>query len=114
MRIRCINNLRNEGVIGSLTKDNEYLVVAIFVSIRSNSLKYNLVDDYNRLAFYESNLFEVIDHKIDSDWIFEQNHEDTFMFLPEGLAYVSFYEDYHNDDPIAIEKFKSRYPSVGS
>lgn len=110
MKIICISVFRNSNNrVNSITLNKEYEVVAVTINIEKNLMMYNLIDDLDRLAFYETTLFKISDGKIDDDWIFKQMNTNHFQMLPQVLSYESFYEDFHNDDDTAMQKFMKRY-----
>jgi hypothetical protein len=109
MKLCCVKTKEN----GALTLKKQYRVVAISFNLHNKTLRYNILDDFTRLAFYEEDYFEVVDNGVDQDWVLKKKSKDFYILLPQLLAYDTFYEDYHNDDEEAIKKFKTRYPSYG-
>ncbi|OQP44841.1 hypothetical protein A4H97_10805 [Niastella yeongjuensis] len=107
MIIRCkIAKGRN------ITPNQLYQVVAVVFNLHSQKVDYNIVNDSDTLAFHDANLFEIEDNKSDADWVLKKVSEEFYTLLPEMLAYDGFYEAFHNDDRIAREKFKIRFPDL--
>lgn len=89
-----------------------YQVVAVIVNLHGREILYNIQDDFGRLSFYSHNYFDIVDNKIEEDWVINKFTEDEYILLPLVMSFPSFYEDYHNDDPKAIEIFRRRYPPI--
>lgn len=94
----------------SLTLNKEYEVVAILMN--DQGVRYNLVSDNMMLAYFKASLFEVTDNKLGDDFIYQPSEGGRVSILPESLSYLSFYEDFHNHEPIARAKFKARFPAL--
>jgi hypothetical protein len=102
----CFDNTRKQ----TITIGNMYKVVAIYFNIGRGEMKFNIWDDHNRIAFYESDLFEITDNRIDDNWVLIKRENGYHMMMPTGMSYAGFWEDYHNDDQAAIKAFKDCFP----
>ena len=80
------------------------------IDIEMQKIRFNIIDDTGRIAFYEPEFFDISDNKIGPDCVLKNKTDGYYMILPEIISYDGFFEDYHNDDPIAIEKLKKRFP----
>jgi len=102
------NNIRALG----LTEDKTYLIVAVFIDFYHQKLEFNIIDDDGILAIYNQHHFEIVNNKVEEDWILVKGNNNYFKILPQVIAYESFYEDFHNDEPSALEAFDKRFPDL--
>lgn len=54
---------------------------------------------------YSISLFKVVSDKVNSDWILWNKPNNSSALLPKQFAYLSFWEDYYNDELEALSIF---------
>lgn len=116
MIVKCVDTKRvdKKGDYFSLTCGKEYVVMAIefydksiatfSVSIGDFTI-YRLKDDDGVVMPYPSKLFEISSNKIPSCWVSYKMGDDAFSVLPHDWARDYFWDDFYNDDDIAIREF---------
>lgn len=93
----------------SLDKKKKYYVISIRVRKENNSKTfYTIIHDRYHFNLFPANMFEIIDHSIDNDWIVRES-ENLYEFLPEVISYESFWEDLCDWDIEAERKFYRRF-----
>lgn len=113
MVVRCINNHFDSGYINPhLTIGKEYKIVSIVLYFGKEEVVYQLVNDDKLLALYTSEKFELIDSKVEPDWVMLIHNYNVFEFTPEPFSYPGFLEEYHDDDEKAVNLFKTRFPGL--
>lgn len=113
MIVNCITDIRDgANHIQGLTIGKAYQVIAMMVNLLGKDILFNIQNDFGGLSFYSHNHFEIIDSKIDLDWVIRKVTTDEYILLPDVISYKTFYEDYHDDDKNAKEIFNKRYPSI--
>ena len=116
MKIKCISTVRpnKKGVYEALTIGKEYTVLSIefydrLESTFSNSLgdfiAYRLKNNDGIVIPYPSKLFNITSGELPSCWVSYRTGDFSYSILPDSWARESFWEDYYNDDVVAIEEF---------
>ncbi|MFX3651384.1 MAG: hypothetical protein ACE3K2_06215 [Paenibacillus sp.] len=85
--------------------DKKYTVFEI-ESIPSGEQYYRIENDANRILSYDATLFNVISDKLSGEWIVLNKPNQSSTRLPEEIAYLTFWEDFYNDEPKALRAFK--------
>lgn len=86
--------------------NKEYLVYSIFTSSHDNLVHYNLYDDEHmkKLTAVNAALYQIIDNRIPSDWLFTLSRNKFFHIIPQKFLDAcngNFEEHYYNFDPNA-------------
>ncbi|MEK3670074.1 MULTISPECIES: hypothetical protein [unclassified Paenibacillus] len=86
--------------------NNKYIVYSVETS-RNGEEFYRIENDANQVVPYPSALFESVSDKVNSDWILWNKPNNSSALLPRQFAYLSFWEDYYNEELKAITIFNS-------
>ncbi|NOU80458.1 hypothetical protein GC101_16445 [Paenibacillus sp. LMG 31459] len=90
----------------NLSMNNKYIVYSVETSKNGEEI-YRIENDANQVVPYPSALFESVSDKVNSDWILWNKPNNSSALLPRQFAYLSFWEDYYNDELKAITIFNS-------
>ncbi|OMF19775.1 hypothetical protein BK132_35285 [Paenibacillus sp. FSL H8-0259] len=90
----------------NLSMNNKYIVYSVETS-RNGEEFYRIENDANQVVPYPSALFESVSDKVNSDWILWNKPNNSSALLPRQFAYLSFWEDYYNEELKAITIFNS-------
>ncbi|MGN8231307.1 hypothetical protein [Paenibacillus polymyxa] len=90
----------------NLSKFKKYIVYSLETS-KNGEKFYRIENDANQVVPYSISLFEIVSDKVNSDWIIWDKPNNSSALLPEQFAYLSFWEDYYNDELEALKKFNS-------
>lgn len=128
MKIRCINNtgvslrpheyepITNKEVFGrfgvseiaeyGIEIGKEYLVMGL---ITFQTYQAYLIDDNGFIAAYPCQLFEVVDNKINSNWLFRliEKGEDIYPFVQAILGYYELCSDKKAYENLIVEMEQS-------
>lgn len=88
----------------NLSMFKKYIVYSLETS-KNGEKFYRIENDVNQVVPYSISLFEIVSDKVNSDWILWDKPNNSSALLPEQFAYLSFWEDYYNDDLEAMKKF---------
>lgn len=89
-----------------LTALKKYIVIEI-----SND-DYRVVNDLEEPILYPKYLFEVVNGKIPSGWLFREYEDNEYHIGPIELSKIGFYEDFFDDMPEAKSLFKTVYDKM--
>lgn len=93
-----------------LKKGQVYNVISISINQNQKKFLYRIIDSEGTPALYENHLFDIIDNKLDSDWIISFNEEfNVINIMPASISYKGFWEDYFNDEDNAVKIFNNRF-----
>jgi hypothetical protein len=93
-----------------LRKGQVYNVISISINQNQKKFLYRIIDSEGTPALYENHLFDIIDNKLDSDWIISFNEEfNVINIMPSSISYKGFWEDYFNDEDDAVKIFNNRF-----
>ncbi|MEK4370544.1 hypothetical protein [Paenibacillus sp. FSL R5-0473] len=85
--------------------DKKYTVFEIESTV-SGETYYRIENDANRILPYDATLFNVVSDKLNNDWTVLNKPNQSSTRLPEEIAYLTFWEDFYNDEPKALRAFK--------
>jgi hypothetical protein len=113
MKVKCVETKRpnKNNKYSSITKGKEYLVLSIefydnSISFFSKSIGdfvlYRLEDDDGVVIPYPSSIFEIVSNKISYCWVPYREANDSYSLIPLQWAYRSFWDDFYNDEPRAL------------
>ncbi|AIF51843.1 hypothetical protein [Pelosinus sp. UFO1] len=106
MKIKYIDS---NGKELNLTLHKSYIVFAMEFSNNSSVsgeyIKFRLQNDDNSIVPYPASLFEIVSDKLSSTWIFNQKTKNNYWIMPMEICYNSFWEDFYNDEIVAIKNF---------
>lgn len=110
MKVRCT---KIEDIDGKfieyhplITKDSIYLVIGIAARIDDKPLDYHIIDNEGVPSYWPAYLFEIVDGQIPSNWTATATEYSVYL-VPKPWSAPGFLEKYFDDDPEAIEVFKS-------
>ncbi|MGL4730577.1 MAG: hypothetical protein ACRCW0_03205 [Clostridium sp.] len=116
MKVKCIStkSIGREDEYDSLTPGKEYVVLSVefyesdslFSDELDDFVVYRIKDNDGFVMPYPSKLFDISSNKIPECWVAYQSRAGKFELLPGLWARKSFWEEYYNDDPIALEEFE--------
>lgn len=117
MKVRCIDTkrLNGEGGYQSLKAGMEYTVLAIEFYDKSESsfsesigdfTLYRIKDNEGNVVPFPAKLFEITSEKLPACWVISKEKDGSYSILPKLWSRAGFWEDYYNDDDIAIEEFE--------
>lgn len=92
--------------VHGISTNKNYMIYAVETSIDGEEF-YRIENDYNQIILYSANLFEIRSAQLSSDWILWNKPNGSSGLLPEQFTYLSFWEDYYNDDVEALNIFSS-------
>ncbi len=109
----------NEPISRNIIKGKEYDVICVELvktSIDKETFKvnYRITNEEGTPALYEAGLFDVADSTIANDYIFTKYNNGNIIIKPKIMDYISFWEDFFNDDEKAIQIFKERFPNLNN
>jgi hypothetical protein len=70
---------------------------------------YRIVNDDGILSMYSQNQLCIENSSVDNDFIVNSKGN-NYEIISKTLAYGSFWEDFFNDDAVALATFFNRYP----
>ncbi|MFU1798614.1 hypothetical protein ACM1RC_32540 [Paenibacillus azoreducens] len=88
----------------NLSMDKKYVVYSV-ETYKSGEEFYRIENDANQVIPYPTTLFKIVSNKVNSDWILWNKPNNNSAFLPRQFAYLSFWEDYYNDELEALKIF---------
>lgn len=88
----------------NLSMIKKYIVYSVETS-KNGEKFYRIENDANQVVPYSISLFEIVSDKVNSDWILWEKPNNSSALLPKQFAYLSFWEDYYNDELEALKKF---------
>lgn len=110
MKVKYISNDWNEP---NLTENKIYYVIAVEFSnsdtMSGNYIKYRILNDMNQVRPYSAKNFDVLSGELSSNWVYNARSTNDYSLIPSEIAYATFWEDFYNDDKIALELFQSSY-----
>ncbi|MNW28851.1 hypothetical protein D3C74_56900 [compost metagenome] len=101
MRVCLKKNLEKQGNLSMIKK---YIVYSVETS-KNGEKFYRIENDANQVVPYSISLFEIVSDQVNSDWILWNKPNNSSALLPKQFAYLSFWEDYYNDELEALKKF---------
>ncbi|MCP1186549.1 hypothetical protein [Paenibacillus sp. 1781tsa1] len=84
--------------------NKKYIVYSVETSKNGEEF-YRIENDARQVVPYSSSLFEIVSDKVNSDWILWNKPNNSWALFPKQFAYLSFWEDYYNDELEALKKF---------
>lgn len=106
VRLRSGQAAEKPNVRGWLRPDDEYVVLAIEVDLRKGVF-YRIASRQGTPALFEAELFTVTDPRVDGSWVVRYNDAGDIGLTPEAWSAPGFWEDYFNQDPVALERFRA-------
>lgn len=103
MRVRLKEDVEKKE---NLSIDKKYMVYSVETSKNGEEF-YRLENDIKQVVPYSISLFDIVSEKVNSDWILWSKPNDNSALLPKQFAYLSFWEDYYNDELEALRIFNS-------
>ncbi|ASR48971.1 hypothetical protein B4V02_20870 [Paenibacillus kribbensis] len=88
----------------NLSMNKKYIVYSLETSKNGEEF-YRVQNDANQVVPYPTSLFEIVSDKVNSDWILWNKPNNSSALLPKQFAYLSFWEDYYNDELEALKIF---------
>ncbi|MEK5031077.1 hypothetical protein MKY96_06530 [Paenibacillus sp. FSL R7-0302] len=101
MRVRIKEGIQKQE---NLSIDKKYMVYSVETSKNKEEF-YRVENDLKQVVPYSISLFDIVSDRKNSDWILWNKPNNSSAFLPKQLAYLSFWEDYYNDELEALKKF---------
>ena len=101
MRVRFKEDLEKKE---NLSINKKYMVYSVETSKDGEEL-YRLENDIKQVVPYSISLFDIVSEKVNSDWILWNKPNNSSALLPKQFAYLSFWEDYYNDELEALKIF---------
>ncbi|MEK4207679.1 MULTISPECIES: hypothetical protein [Paenibacillus] len=101
MRVRLKEDLEKKE---NLSINKKYMVYSVETSRNGEGL-YRLENDIKQVVPYSISLFDIVSEKVNSDWILWNKPNNSSALLPKQFAYLSFWEDYYNDELEALKIF---------
>lgn len=110
MLVKCLGNIViTNGKTYDIKINKIYNVLSLEINCNDHkqvnsfddSLVYKIMDSYGILMPYPSQLFEIVDSIIPSNWIFKKLNESVFELIPTEWDYDGFWEEYYNGDEVA-------------
>ena len=91
--VECIDKSLNE----YLNFDTLYEVIQITANLlekQKYDFKYKIITNNNKYGYdFPADIFDIIDNKIDDDWVIVENDEKIIM-APKSINYQGFWENY--------------------
>ena len=112
MKVKCrniISPITKENLGESspwLTRDKEYVVLAIEMNLETGINILIQTDHYNDPVFIALDGFEVIEQNIPSNWSKKYERNSSCYFMPESWMYSTFYEELEDQAEKAMFFFK--------
>jgi hypothetical protein len=91
--------LKSDNEFWSLTPGKEYVVIGL------DHESYRVLDDKGEPILFPKEGFQVVDHAIPEDWIWDRYSDDEYYAGPTELQLPGFYEDYFEGEPEARKMF---------
>jgi hypothetical protein len=88
-----------------LRLDEEYVVLCIEANLWK-SVYYRIASLEGTPALFEASLFTITDPRVDEEWIVRQDDSGRLVFEPEPWSVPGFWEDYFNQDPTAVARYR--------
>lgn len=88
----------------NISMNKKYIVYSVETSKNGEEF-YRIENDARQVVPYSISLFEIVSDKVNSDWILWNKPNNSSALLPKQFAYLSFWEDYYNDELEALKKF---------
>ncbi|MEK5236175.1 hypothetical protein NST99_10840 [Paenibacillus sp. FSL L8-0470] len=88
----------------NLSMNKIYIVFSVETS-KNGEKFFRVENDVNQIVPYSISLFKVVSDKVNSDWILWNKPNNSSALLPKQFAYLSFWEDYYNDELEALSIF---------
>ncbi|MEK8212694.1 MULTISPECIES: hypothetical protein [unclassified Paenibacillus] len=88
----------------NLSMNKNYIVFSVETSENGEKF-FRVENDVNQVVPYSISLFKVVSDKVNSDWILWNKPNNSSALLPKQFAYLSFWEDYYNDELEALSIF---------
>lgn len=108
-----VKYIRNDGNEPSLTFNNTYFIVGVEFSSKSQEpskyIQFRVLDDELQVTLCEAKDFEIIKGEIDSNWEFVNRKENDYTIIPKLISYNSFWENYYDDDKLAVKALNDVY-----
>ncbi|CAH1054142.1 hypothetical protein [Paenibacillus pseudetheri] len=101
MRVRFKEDLEKKE---NLSINKKYMVYSVETSKDGEEL-YRLENEIKQVVPYSISLFDIVSEKVNSDWILWNKPNNSSALLPKQFAYLSFWEDYYNDELEALKIF---------
>ncbi|GAV13704.1 hypothetical protein RQP50_24060 [Paenibacillus sp. chi10] len=101
MRVSLIEGLEKKE---NLSKNKKYIVYSVETN-KDGEEFYRIENDANPVVPYPVALFKIVSDKINSDWTLWNKPNKCSALLPKQFAYLSFWEDYYNDELEALRIF---------
>lgn len=89
----------------NLSFDQRYIVYEI-ESASSGNTYYRIENDAKQVVPYDAALFDVVSDKLYGDWIELNKPNQSSARVPREIAYITFWEEFYNDDPKALRAFR--------
>jgi hypothetical protein len=110
VKVRCIkiineHNGKEQGTNEWLTVGKDYIVLAIEIYPTKNL--YLIVDDSNQIpGLHDAKQFEILSHKIPSNWIINPGDLEILTISPEAWQKPTFWEECYEGNLSTIEIYK--------
>ncbi|WP_128100477.1 hypothetical protein [Paenibacillus sp. DCT19] len=88
----------------NLSLDRRYFVYEI-ESTPSGNTYYRIENDAKQVVPYDSALLNVVSDKLYGDWTDLKKPYQSSAKVPREIAYITFWEEFYNDDPKALRAF---------
>lgn len=88
----------------NLSINKKYIVFSLETNKNGEEF-YRIENDANQVVPYPTSIFEIISNKVNSDWVLWNKPNNSSALLPKQFTYLSFWEDYYNDELEALKKF---------
>ncbi|OMD48342.1 hypothetical protein BSK56_11200 [Paenibacillus borealis] len=88
----------------NLSMNKKYIVYSVETS-KNGEKFFRVENDVNQVVPYSISLFKIVSAKVNSDWILWNKPNNSSALLPKQFAYLSFWEDYYNDELEALSIF---------
>ncbi|MCM3174232.1 hypothetical protein [Paenibacillus sp. MER 99-2] len=89
----------------NLALGQRYFVYEIEYTPSGNTY-YRIENDAKQVVPYDSALFNVVSDKLYGDWTDLNKPNQSSVKVPEDVAYITFWEEFYNDDPKALRAFR--------
>lgn len=107
MKVRCtalISPINGESLVSSpwVHVGGEYLVVGV-AAVPEGRVTLQIIEDSQQPSWWDSAMFDTTDPHVPSNWVAEVNEEGVVTLGPARWMVPSFWENYFNREPTAIE-----------
>lgn len=89
----------------NLSLDQSYIVYEI-ESTASGNTYYRIENDAKQVVPYDAALFDVVSDKLYGEWTVLNKSNQSSARVPGEFAYITFWEEFYNDDPRALRAFR--------